>query len=535
MAAPLKDMGEGAEDLVYGTAIVILADDLYPRKLEIVREYIQNASDALEAFGRVASILNDTTSSLIKISIQGRSLLIWDNGIGMDAEDVVKLKRIAYSEKREGFEAGHKGIGRLAGIAVANKLIISSTSYGDPQLHKFEFRAKDMRDELVANKKRGIHETATVVINRHTSITALDVDPDEHYTLVELREIDEKHPELLDHRRLRDFIGGMAPVGFAPDFSYGERISQQLINNVPDYSPKTIWLTTTDGDRSQVYKPYDDSMSLAEPVFIEVLDEGGSDLMGFCWCAVKGKVMLGKVRPMGNKFSVIGENGEQRKRLAGLVYKLFGFSVGDRNLPLETLWTKDYTRALWFTGEIHIVEKSIKPTTDRSNFVDNESRDRFYELAKVRIAKRLNNLAQEVSNGRKAFDDATKFASQFKKLAKQLTNGGIERTEVKSRREELRAALEVLEKRRCKDQDVDAFRKKVSTEGKNLQKQLDDAKTKKEKGEKISDLAAELKMTSQARKVFTIMMEAIGNHFGKDRDSFHDLSAKISKALKAKY
>jgi hypothetical protein len=533
VATSLKTQPSVDQDLVYAAAIIILADDLYPRKLEIVREYIQNSSDAIDAFERISEHIEDDTAPLIKISIQGKSLLVYDNGIGMDAAEVSKLKRIAYSEKREGAEAGHKGIGRLAGIAVANKLIISSTSYGDPQLHKFEFRAKEMRDELVANKRKGISEPATVVINRHTTISAFDVDPREHYTMVELREIDEKHPELLDTQSLREFIGDMAPVGFAPDFSYGQRITQKLFDNVPDYSPKTVWLATSSGDRAQVYKPYDDSMSLAEPEFIEISDE--SELLGYCWCAVKGKEMLGKIRPAGNKFSIAGESAEQKKRLAGLVYKLFGFSIGDRNLPLETLWTKDYTRALWFTGEIHIVNKSIRPTTDRSDFVDNEDRGQFYDLARTRIAKKLNQLAQEISNGRQAFDDAKKCETRFKELTKRLDNGGIERTELKARREELHKAIEGLSNRRSKDQEIQAFLKRISQQGKELQKRLSDGKSRKESNDQISDLAKELQMTSHARKVYTIIMEAIGHYFGKDKDSYYELSAAISKALKQRY
>src|SRR5256886_2125703 len=172
----MADAGRG-EELVYAAAIVILADDLYPRKLEIVREYIQNASDALDAFNRVAEHIENDFTPVMKISIQGKSLLVFDNGIGMDGEEIQKLKRIAYSEKREGHEAGYKGIGRLAGMAVANKLLISSTSYGDPQLHKFEFRAKELKEELSENRRRGIQEAASEVINRHTTISSLDVDP----------------------------------------------------------------------------------------------------------------------------------------------------------------------------------------------------------------------------------------------------------------------------------------------------------------------------------------------------------------------
>src|SRR5258708_14036394 len=95
----------------------------------------------------------------------------------MDGEEVQKLKRIAYSEKKEGEQAGHKGIGRLAGIAVAKKLLISSPSYGDPYLHKFEFRAKVLLDELQHNKSQRKTAPASLPIERHTASTIYDGYP----------------------------------------------------------------------------------------------------------------------------------------------------------------------------------------------------------------------------------------------------------------------------------------------------------------------------------------------------------------------
>ncbi len=165
-------------ELVYAPAVLILSEDLYPRKLDVVREYIQNASDALDEYAGIADYLEDRADPVIKVSIQGRSLLIFDTGIGMDEEEISKLRRIAYSEKRAGEEAGYKGIGRLAGIAVADKLKFSSTSYGSPRLYHFEFRAKNMREEVSDNKKRGIQEPATAAINRHTSTWWTETDPE---------------------------------------------------------------------------------------------------------------------------------------------------------------------------------------------------------------------------------------------------------------------------------------------------------------------------------------------------------------------
>ena len=532
----MEGASHSGEELVYAPAIVILADDLYPRKLEIVREYIQNASDALDAFSRIADHIDDDSAPQIKISIQGKSLLIWDNGIGMDEAEIQKLKRIAYSEKREGQDAGYKGIGRLAGIAVAKKLLISSTSYGDPKLHKFEFRAEDLHQELTSNRRKGIQEPATVVINRHTTITDLEVDATDHYTIVELREIDDAYPELLDASKLREFIGDIGPVGFAPDFSYGQRISQNLSSHVPDYSPKTIWLTTTTGERVQVYKPYNNSMKLAEPVFIEVPDpRDGTRLLGYCWCAAKGKDMLGKMRAAGGKFSIEGDTPAEKKRFAGLVYKLFGFSIGDRNLPLGSLWSKDYTRPLWFTGEIHLIDKAVKPTTDRADFIDNEARRQFYAGSQSRIARVLNTLAQDMSDNRKAYDTAERIRQRFDDLKGLLDDGRVERAELKARKAELHQALERELKRKCKDPEIQAFVKQVAQTGRALQRRLEEAQSHKDKVSEINDLAREMGMTSQARKVYTIVMETLENYFAGDKDAYYEVSGEIKKAIRKRY
>jgi len=64
-----------------------------------------------------------------------------------------------------------------------------------------------------------------------------------------------------------------------------------------------------------------------------------------------------KVRPQGRIFSVDTESRKDNQ-LAGLVYKLFGFTIGDRTLPQRTLWTTTLQRALWFTGEVHIIDKA---------------------------------------------------------------------------------------------------------------------------------------------------------------------------------
>jgi len=535
-STPAQSVDSG-EELVYAAAVLILSHDLYPRKLEVVREYIQNASDAIDAFSAIADLIGDSSESVIKISIQGRSLLIFDNGIGMDAEDVSKLRRIAYSEKKAGEEAGYKGIGRLAGIAVADKLKISSTSYGDSQLHHFEFRASEMREDVSQKKRQSIQEPATVVINRHTSLWSTPIDTKDHYTIVEIRGISEKWSELLDAGVLKEYIGDIAPVDFSPEFSWGQDISQKLLQSVPDYSPKKIYLAMPNGERVRIFKPYVNSMSIAKPDYETIRDPANPNkLIAICWYAPKGEQILGRVRPVGKIFSVDGSDEQQKKRFAGMVYKLFGFSIGDRNLPLQTLWGKSFPRALWFTGEIHIVDKEVLPTTDRSNFIENDARNDLYKAAAERIPKDLNTLAQQISNDRNAFHDANRLRQKLQDWENRLQRGQIEKSELKSLQKELYESQTRLRQRSqsAKDPDIKNFDKEVQQFAAKIQKDLDQARNLKGNNT-IADVAAELQMTSKARRVFQIIMDSLQEHYANDPQEYYELAAKIAKALRKKY
>jgi len=526
------------EELVYAAAVLILSQDLYPRKLEVIREYIQNASDALDEYRSVAEYIGDRSEPLIKMSIQGRSLLVFDNGIGMDEEEIEKLKRIAYSEKKTGEEAGYKGIGRLAGIAVADKLKISSTSYGSNRLHHFEFRAKDMRNDISSKKKAGVQEPASQVINRHTEIWWTEIDPESHYTLVEIRDIDESCAGLLDPETLIEYIGDIAPVDFAPvsEFSYGSLISEKLRRNVPDYSPKTIYLSKASGERVRIYKPHRNEMILADPEFIEVRDPKDLNrLVAYCWYASKGKEMLGKVRPFGKIFAVDADNVEEKRRFAGLVYKLFGFTIGDRSLPQRTLWVTALPRALWFTGEIHVIDKAVMPTTDRSDFVENDARKTLYEGAR-QISSKLNELAQVISNNRRAFDDAARIKAKLDEYRTKLAQGQIDRADLKPIKDYLSESLNKLNARRehCTDTEVNNYVREVVQVCDELKNLLTDAKTLKDLTSG-ADIASELRMPSKARKVFEIIMKTLAMHFKDNKDEYHEVAAKIYKALRARY
>jgi hypothetical protein len=153
--------------------------------------------------------------------------------------------------------------------------------------------------------------------------------------------------------------------------------------------------------------------SISRTQIIDVRDpNNAADVLAYCWYTSNADEILDKMRATGKIFSVPGKQVEDRRRFAGLVYKLFGFSVGDRSLPERTLWTTARPRALWFTGEIHIVDKNIQPTTSRSDFIENAARAKLYAQAQSRIPLILNSRAQTISDNRSVFQDSPRISAR---------------------------------------------------------------------------------------------------------------------------
>lgn len=393
-----------------------------------------------------------------------------------------------------------------------------------------------MRKDISDKKKQGVNEQASPVIKRHTSTWWTDIDPADHYTLVEIRNIKDSCDELLDSDKLIEYIGDIGPVDFSPEFTHGAVISENLQRRVPDYSPKTIYLSRPDGKKVKVFKPYNNEMKIAAPQFMDIPDPNNAgELLAYCWYTSNAEEILGKMRPTGKIFQVEGEAVEERRRFAGLVYKLFGFTVGDRSLPERTLWTTARARALWFTGEIHVVDKNVQPTTPRSDFIENAARVRFYAEAQKRIPPILKNLAQEISDNRKAFQDAKNIRQKLDKYKTQLENGGIERSDLKIIKEELDRSFRKLNTRKnTTDKEISTYQKDVRRFGQTIQTALSDPK-KLKPGYSVSDLVKELDMPTKARKVFQIVMDTLQAHYSKDKDEYDAIAGKIHKALKDKY
>lgn len=370
------------DEYAYGHIIKALAGGLYPHKFHVIREYIQNAFDAVVNW---KATTNDNNVS-ISVSIQKPSIFIYDNGTGMDRHTLNEYRKVGFSKKVIGESVGFRGIGKLAGISVAKKLIVTTSPFGVSEKYTLVFDAEAMLKEIDELKKKKLNISLNMLIEKHTGLSSDVEEKNRHYTMVELHEIKPDSKILFDKAKLIDYISKNAPVPFDPDFSYGKDIEDNIKQFVPDYD--CVGLSV---DSQMVYKPF--APNLKTPQFISVTDSKDKrKFVAYCWyCQNQDK---GQIQPT---------------ELGGLVYRYKNFAVGNNYLTRITIWDTSSHLAFHSTGEVYIIDSSIVPTSQRDDFEQSEARDRFYEDAKI-IASHLNVMARASSDIRRAEEYVNKGA-----------------------------------------------------------------------------------------------------------------------------
>lgn len=126
--------------------IRLLGNDLYDSPLAMLRENVQNAYDAILE----RRLVDAAFQPLIQITITNETVIIEDNGIGMNQQILANNYWKAGNSGKNNPQAlaagvvGHFGIGALANFGVCTKLEIQTHRYGDAVAYKTEA----LRDKL---------------------------------------------------------------------------------------------------------------------------------------------------------------------------------------------------------------------------------------------------------------------------------------------------------------------------------------------------------------------------------------------------
>jgi hypothetical protein len=503
------------EFFAYGSVLEAVSQGLYPNRKHIVREFVQNAYDALSDLHRLRPAIS---LAAIEIKATAPSLIIADKGIGMSEESMQRYRYLGFSEKQIGTHAGFRGIGKYSAISVCDRLIVSSSRLGDKKSYQVVIDAAAMWKRLQEEKNPPLD----ALLKDHSEISETKEDAGQHYTLVELRGIRKDASELLSANALKRYLVQVAPLPFDPSFSYGKEIAEHLGQTNPHFLQVNVLV-----NGKPVYKPF--LTNCSRPDYMEILSEGESgELIAYTWfCQHLGKGQF-RLRASGNKQGL-------RHPSSGLQYRLSNFAVGDNMLPRKTLWQTTPERAFYFLGEIHVLDSGVIPTSARDDFEDTTARGRLYKRCQ-KIAAVLSLRAGQESQQQRFGEVVLKGQTLVSDTEAELKSGKLESELREDKDFAIQKLLEDLGKRlkqssssRRKDEKALRRAKQVIRRAENLRRKL---RARVDGKDLFVDISKLLKMDRKMKALYSTIISVLREEFRQEPGRFAAVVRRIHEALR---
>lgn len=355
---------------VGGQLLDILSRGLYSDARDSLREYVQNGVDA--------------GASNVTITVDGPTVVIRDDGCGMDETLLRAARRFGVSQKMPREMVGYRGIGIYSAFGICEELTITSRQAGMSDQVGWRFQFGEMRRVLEADRAADSrHDVALAnLLHQYTELVSepYQGQPSDHFTVVRLKGLGEEYrAQLNDASKVNDYLVSTIPVAF-PLRDYGAVVNGWLRKHV-GLNPVGICLRIGDEPEFNVEPPVAASVYEAESDWIK--DAKGSSL-AFVWYALS---TTGRQVPSQR-------NGAS---VSGFLVKLKGFTLGNR-LTFKPLWPAVGGRTLYhhYVGEVHILDGAdVYPNAARDDLEPSPQR-RILMNQTSNFFARLNRQANAV-------------------------------------------------------------------------------------------------------------------------------------------
>lgn len=384
-----------------------LTTGMYSDSKVIFREYIQNACDQIDlaiALGilspgeGIVDIFTDTKKRYISIK---------DNATGIKADEFISdVGDIANSNKKIGKNKGFRGIGRLCGLAYCKTLKFTTSYLGEKVKSIMTCDALKMRTMLVENKKYTLDEIWDEIITYSTE----EESNDEHYFEVEMFDINKENTDLLNEKKVREYLSFVIPVPYKNTFILRSHIytyAQKLGYKIDEYCVRV--------NGSQIFKEYTTKLKEQSGAILKNYDEisrlefkdfrsADGELVAWMWVGLsRFEKQIPKVNAM-----------------RGLRVRSSNIQLGNDDV-LQDLF-KEPRGNYYFVGEIFAVSKDLIPNSQRDYFNENETRVLFEDLLREYFYDVLHKLyyeANRVKNDYKKQEEYLTKVAEYKKKEKE--------------------------------------------------------------------------------------------------------------------
>jgi hypothetical protein len=336
---------------------------LYTDARHCIREYVQNEYDA--------------GALTVYVDVNGRSVSVMGDSQGMTRDDLLRARRIGYSEKDPGTQAGFRGIGIWSGVAVCHTMNVITKTKGAEEGYYLRVDAKGLREAIKRREQKPLVQALT------ENVTMRSVRADEIQqkfgTRVELVDVLREHDRILEQPQLMSYLAQTAPVAINPFQPLAKTVLDRISVQVPGYREIVVRV-----NQKPVYRPPERETALQPPNFDSIKNDDGVEL-AFVWYAMNQRP--GTLDP------------EER----GLVYKAKGFTIGDIERSTVRKLEPGASVQLnsgWVSGEIHLLSPLLVPNSERIDLETNSTseflRNRVRELLR-RIDKEVRHFSEKRS------------------------------------------------------------------------------------------------------------------------------------------
>jgi molecular chaperone HtpG len=368
-----------------GFVLETLTVGMYGESRNAIREYIQNAFDAIERAIHIKLILPGEELIEIIMAEDQNSLTIKDNGAGLSSRKAVDtLTSVGASTKDYKSNAGFRGIGRLAGIVFSDKVTFRTKAPGETEETTVVFKGDVMRQAMTPAE--GSARSAEDLIRESVeAYMSSSTDADAHFFEVKLEGFNEAPEECKSYKLMEEFVSQIAPVPYSERFPFRDKLIAAA--KKCELPTEEVRITIKDGAHEAVAitKVYQDKYQIPTGT-IEL-----SDCETF-------------VSPDKNWWAWIGKKLESGAysdaRVRGLRVRLKNIQIDGTEVVREIFQRQAPSHIRfqdWYVGEIFVRPSFVVPNARRDGFEETAAwKTMRKDLAT--LIKALGSESYDVSN-----------------------------------------------------------------------------------------------------------------------------------------
>lgn len=441
-------------DIVIGKNVIEnLTTGMYEDPKIIFREYIQNSADQIDK-AVVNGLLKQNDGYIdINLDYKLRTISIKDNATGISQDNFVKiLSDIANSEKDRNCDKGFRGIGRLGGLAYCKKLIFKSTYCGEDIESEMIWDGVILKEILNDSKNK---MDASQLIKEIISINKAKANINDHYFEVILDGIYSENNELLEEKKVEQYLQEVAPVPYASTFYFRTEIQRFADNNsfkIDEYNIHLNGKEILKPYRIDIYEGDINNKRICDKIKdlkFEIL-KYDNIIYGWMWYGI----------------SMFEKQMQSINFMRGLRLRKENIQIGDSNTLGNNKFFKEPRGNYYFIGEVFATSKDLIPNARRDYFNSNTSCEKFeYALSSITYEPlcKLYHYANDLKN---ALKKESKNIEEIKKIKNDLESGDV------IDKEEHNKKLSILEENK---NNIDKLRDEVEKIKNKLYKNENDA------------------------------------------------------------